>query len=143
MNKPIASLEAGNVPTGERPGSKKVYQPGVIWPDIRVPFREVAVLADPYSDHIVITRGNLMGREISREVERREVSTELPLLRELLSSSEPSLSLEVVRTLAARNAPDAQAVLAEVVADRRGVLGTVDRGAREEGHGQREETVAP
>ena len=33
MNKPIASLEPGNVPTGERPGSKKVYQPGVIWPE--------------------------------------------------------------------------------------------------------------
>jgi phosphomethylpyrimidine synthase len=31
------------VATGERPGSKKVYQSGVIWPDIRVPFREVAV----------------------------------------------------------------------------------------------------
>ena len=34
---------AGAVPTGERPGSRKVYQPGVLWPDIRVPFREVAV----------------------------------------------------------------------------------------------------
>ncbi|MFN3523568.1 MAG: phosphomethylpyrimidine synthase ThiC [Phenylobacterium sp.] len=31
------------IPTGERPGSKKVFQPGVLWPDIRVPFREVAV----------------------------------------------------------------------------------------------------
>jgi phosphomethylpyrimidine synthase len=31
------------IPTGERPGSRKVYQPGVIFPDIRVPFREVAV----------------------------------------------------------------------------------------------------
>lgn len=31
------------IPTGERPGSRKVYQPGVLWPDIRVPFREVAV----------------------------------------------------------------------------------------------------
>ncbi len=31
------------VATGERPGSRKVYQNGVIWPDIRVPFREVAV----------------------------------------------------------------------------------------------------
>ncbi|HEX5377999.1 MAG TPA: phosphomethylpyrimidine synthase ThiC [Phenylobacterium sp.] len=34
---------ANSIPTGERPGSRKVYQPGVIWPDIRVPFREVAV----------------------------------------------------------------------------------------------------
>jgi phosphomethylpyrimidine synthase len=31
------------LPTGERPGSRKVYQPGVLFPDIRVPFREVAV----------------------------------------------------------------------------------------------------
>ena len=31
------------VATGERPGSKKVYQNGVVWPYIRVPFREVAV----------------------------------------------------------------------------------------------------
>jgi phosphomethylpyrimidine synthase len=47
MNKPTGSLDpaakGANVPTGERPGSKKVYQPGVLWPDIRVPFREVAV----------------------------------------------------------------------------------------------------
>ena len=43
MNKLIGKLQPGSIPTGERPGSKKVYQPGVIWPDIRVPFREVAV----------------------------------------------------------------------------------------------------
>src|SRR6201996_8962383 len=33
----------GKVATGERPGSRKVYQNGVLWPDIRVPFREVAL----------------------------------------------------------------------------------------------------
>eukprot|EP01041_Mallomonas_annulata_P032928 gene32928-55485_t len=43
MNKLIGNLKPGSIPTGERPGSKKVYQPGVLWPDIRVPFREVAV----------------------------------------------------------------------------------------------------
>lgn len=44
MNKPIAGkLEAAAIPTGERPGSKRVYEPGKLWPDIRVPFREVAV----------------------------------------------------------------------------------------------------
>jgi phosphomethylpyrimidine synthase len=43
MNKPTGTLEPAQIPTGERPGSKKVYQPGVLWPDIRVPFREVAV----------------------------------------------------------------------------------------------------
>ncbi|HEV2530534.1 phosphomethylpyrimidine synthase ThiC [Phenylobacterium sp.] len=43
MNKPAGKLDPAAIPTGERPGSKKVYQPGVLWPDIRVPFREVAV----------------------------------------------------------------------------------------------------
>jgi len=43
MNKPAGHLEPTQIPTGERPGSRKVYQPGVLWPDIRVPFREVAV----------------------------------------------------------------------------------------------------
>jgi phosphomethylpyrimidine synthase len=43
MNKPAGHLEATQVPTGERPGSKKVFQAGERWPDIRVPFREVAV----------------------------------------------------------------------------------------------------
>ncbi len=42
MNKPAGTLEAA-IPTGERPGSKKVWQAGTVWPDIRVPFREVAV----------------------------------------------------------------------------------------------------
>ncbi|HEX4196046.1 MAG TPA: phosphomethylpyrimidine synthase ThiC [Caulobacteraceae bacterium] len=36
---PIAST----IPTGERPGSRKVYAPGVLFPCLRVPFREVAV----------------------------------------------------------------------------------------------------
>ena len=39
----IQSPIVDKIPTGERPGSRKVYQPGVLWPDIRVPFREVAV----------------------------------------------------------------------------------------------------
>ncbi len=43
MNKLIGNLQPGSIPTGERPGSKKVYQSGVLWLDIRVPFREVAV----------------------------------------------------------------------------------------------------
>ena len=34
---------AGSIPTGPRPGRRKVYEPGVIWPDIRVPFAEIAV----------------------------------------------------------------------------------------------------
>jgi phosphomethylpyrimidine synthase len=35
--------ETGSIPTGERPGSKKVYVGGELYPQIRVPFREVAV----------------------------------------------------------------------------------------------------
>jgi phosphomethylpyrimidine synthase len=33
----------GAIPVGERPGSRKVYAAGAMFPDIRVPFREVAV----------------------------------------------------------------------------------------------------
>jgi phosphomethylpyrimidine synthase len=44
MNKPLDPKAIPQaIPTGERPGSRKVYQAGVLWPDIRVPFREVAV----------------------------------------------------------------------------------------------------
>jgi len=43
MNKPVANIEPAQIPTGERPGSRKVYQAGQLWPDIRVPFREVAL----------------------------------------------------------------------------------------------------
>jgi phosphomethylpyrimidine synthase len=35
--------DTGAIPTGERPGSKKVYVAGELYPEIRVPFREVAV----------------------------------------------------------------------------------------------------
>ncbi|WP_313446929.1 phosphomethylpyrimidine synthase ThiC [Brevundimonas sp.] len=35
--------ETGTIPTGERAGSRKVYVAGELYPDIRVPFREVAV----------------------------------------------------------------------------------------------------
>ncbi|WP_414643426.1 phosphomethylpyrimidine synthase ThiC [Brevundimonas sp.] len=35
--------ETGSIPTGERAGSRKVYVQGELYPDIRVPFREVAV----------------------------------------------------------------------------------------------------
>ena len=44
MNAPTPRIiPAGKVDTGEIPGSRKVYQPGVLHPDIRVPFREVQV----------------------------------------------------------------------------------------------------
>ena len=35
--------ETGTIPTGERAGSRKVYASGELYPDIRVPFREVAL----------------------------------------------------------------------------------------------------
>ena len=35
--------ETGTIPTGERAGSRKVYVQGELYPDIRVPFREVAL----------------------------------------------------------------------------------------------------
>ena len=35
--------ETGSIVKGERPGSRKVYAAGALHPDIRVPFREVAV----------------------------------------------------------------------------------------------------
>ena len=41
MNKQTPVI--GTIPTGERPGSRKVYANGVMFPDLRVPFREVAV----------------------------------------------------------------------------------------------------
>ncbi|MDI1311880.1 PVC-type heme-binding CxxCH protein [Prosthecobacter sp.] len=41
----------------------------------------------------------------------------VPLLRELYAAGDPMLSQEAVRTLAARNADDARAVLAEIAAD--------------------------
>ena len=45
VDKKGPSKRPGNetIPTGERPGSRKVYAGGVLHPDIRVPFREVAV----------------------------------------------------------------------------------------------------
>ncbi len=65
--------ETGAIPTGERAGSRKVYVAGELYPDLRVPFREVAVhpsaneppvtiydSSGPYTDPTVtidITRG--------------------------------------------------------------------------------------
>lgn len=43
MNKPIKDLKPIRVEASPFPGSKKVYEPGVLFPDLRVPFREVAL----------------------------------------------------------------------------------------------------
>jgi predicted dehydrogenase len=51
--------------------------------EIRLVCRDgVAVLANPYADHVALARGELIGA-ITREEERRPISNELPLLREL------------------------------------------------------------
>ncbi len=42
MNKPIIR-EPITVATNPHPGSKKVYEPGTLFPDIRVPFREISL----------------------------------------------------------------------------------------------------
>ena len=45
MNAPITPLviPTGEVATGPIPGSRKVYAAGEIHPDLRVPFREIAL----------------------------------------------------------------------------------------------------
>jgi len=44
IQSPIAAI-----PTGERPGSRKVYQAGVLHPCISVPFREWPCIRRPAS----------------------------------------------------------------------------------------------
>jgi phosphomethylpyrimidine synthase len=46
--------ETGAIPTGERAGSRKVYVAGDLYPDIRVPFREVAVHASANEPPVTI-----------------------------------------------------------------------------------------
>ena len=91
----------GAVPTGPRPGRRKVYEPGVLHPDLRVPFAEIAVHpsaneppvtvydpSGPYTDPdatIDITKGlaeviapdwRLARGDIARETAPREVRPE-------------------------------------------------------------------
>lgn len=52
--------------------------------EVRLVCRDgVAVLLDPFADHILVTRGRLHSSPIEREDEHRPISLELPLLREL------------------------------------------------------------
>lgn len=46
--------ETGTIPTGERAGSRKVFVAGELYPDIRVPFREVAVHASANEPPVTI-----------------------------------------------------------------------------------------
>ena len=43
MNVHLPQKDDDTIPTGERPGSRKVYAAGELFPGLRVPFREVAV----------------------------------------------------------------------------------------------------
>ena len=71
----------------------------------------VAVLADPFADHLVISRGRLMGA-ITHEVERQPISTELPLLRELRAFVEHLGGGPPPRSSAAEAAAEVEAIAA-------------------------------
>jgi len=91
----------GSVPTGPRPGGRKIHEPGVLYPHLRVPHREIAVhpsaneppvvtydASGPYTDpeaSIDIDRGlpevvgvqwRLDRGDIAVETQRREVKPE-------------------------------------------------------------------
>jgi phosphomethylpyrimidine synthase len=53
VNVPVPSFPDVKVTHEARPGSRKVYEPGVLHPDIRVPFREVAL--HPSADEPPVT----------------------------------------------------------------------------------------
>jgi predicted dehydrogenase len=56
--------------------------------EIRLVCRDgVATLPDPYADHVLMSRGEILG-EVTLEEEKRPISTEFPLLRELRAFAE-------------------------------------------------------
>ena len=68
---------ANTIPTGERPGSRKVYQPGVLFPCIRVPFREVAV--HPSANEPPVTLyGPPSGDQVSKFLMMGAVGPDIP-----------------------------------------------------------------
>jgi putative heme-binding domain-containing protein len=75
---------------------------------------DVTVLMDRVTDAATPVR--LKGFAL-RLVPATHPKLTVPLLRELLAANDSVLSLEVVRTLVARNADDARIVLAEIAAD--------------------------
>ncbi len=54
MNVPVVQVPVVKVTHEPRPGSRKVFQPGVLHPDIRVPFREVALHPSANEPPVVI-----------------------------------------------------------------------------------------
>lgn len=75
---------------------------------------DVQVLVERLTD--AATPARLKGYAL-RLVPATHAKLTVPLLRELLSMGDPSLSLEVVRALAARNAEDARDLLAGIAGD--------------------------
>ena len=67
------------VVTGPRPGSRKVYEPGTLWPDIRVPFREVSV--HPTAGEPPVTLYDTSG-PYTDPTEKTDIETGLPRMRE-------------------------------------------------------------
>ncbi len=66
----------------------------------------VAMLTDPYADHVLVTRGE----SVTREEEKRPISTELPLLRELRAFIEHLEGGPPPRSSAAEGAAEVAAV---------------------------------
>jgi phosphomethylpyrimidine synthase len=54
VNVPVVQVPVVKVTHEPRPGSRKVFQPGVLHPDIRVPFREVALHPSANEPPVVI-----------------------------------------------------------------------------------------
>ena len=78
--------------------------------EVRLVCRDgVAVLPDPYADHVLVTRGVVQG-SATREEEQRPISTELPLLRELRAFVEHLDGGPAPRSSAAEGAADVAAV---------------------------------
>ncbi len=75
---------------------------------------DVAVLAERLTNPNVPAR--LRGFAL-RLMPATHAKIKVPLLRELLAANDPVLSLEVARTLVARDAEDSRALLAEIAAD--------------------------
>jgi predicted dehydrogenase len=69
----------------------------------------VAVLAEPYAEHIQISRGELIG-DITHELELRPISTELPLLRELRAFVDHVQGGPAPKSSAAEGAAEVEAI---------------------------------